>query len=277
MTDWHSEDRLRWRALTPFGAELDIDLSAPLSPADESRFVALFREHSLLIARGQKLSMERQRELCGLLGPILIREGENGYLSNEGDHAVIRSGLAFHADAAYTDAPFDAIALHAVDVVDGASSTHFASAQNAWSHLPDELREAIDRREAEMITPGFGILTARVCDIRDPEFMLKSVRPTVVENPNSGRPYLNMSEMHTAQLRGMAWDESRELINRIFDYIYHPENRFEHIWRRGDLVIWDNQALQHARGSLENVGRRILQRVIVGTEGVAPHAIKTSA
>ena len=141
----------------------------------------------------------------------------------------------------------------------------------------NRLREAIEDRDAEMITPGFDILAARVCDIPEPEFMLKSVRPTVLENPNSGRRYLNMSEMHSARLTGMAWEDSRALIHRVFEYLYAPENRYEHVWRQGDLVIWDNQALQHARGSLENVGRRILQRVSVGTEGVAPHAIKASA
>lgn len=277
MTDWHSQDGLRWRALSPFGAELDTNLAAPLSPAAEQRFVSLFRKHSLLIAHKQTLSMERQRELCGLLGPILLREGESGYLSSEGEHKVIRSGLAFHADAAYTNAPFDAIALHAIDVVDRASSTRFVSAQNGYDNLPKELREEFDDREAEMITPGFDILAARVCDIRDPEFMLKSLRPTVVKNPNSGRRYLNMSEMHTARLPDLEWAQSRDLINRVFDYLYTPENRFEHVWRQGDLVIWDNQALQHGRGSLEDAGKRILQRVIVGTEGVAPHAIKKSA
>jgi alpha-ketoglutarate-dependent taurine dioxygenase len=35
-------------------------------------------------------------------------------------------------------------------------------------------------------------------------------------------------------------------------------------------VIWDNIRLQHARGPLRGVGRRVLQRVIVGTEGVIP-------
>jgi taurine dioxygenase len=45
---------------------------------------------------------------------------------------------------------------------------------------------------------------------------------------------------------------------------------YEHTWCNGDIVIWDNIALQHARGSLKSAGRRVLQRVIVGTEGVCP-------
>ena len=46
---------------------------------------------------------------------------------------------------------------------------------------------------------------------------------------------------------------------------------FEHRWRNGDFIVWDNIALQHERGNLETVGKRVLQRAIVGTHGVAPH------
>jgi taurine dioxygenase len=69
----------------------------------------------------------------------------------------------------------------------------------------------------------------------------------------------------------MDWKESRALLNEIFDRTYAPERLLVHRWRNGDFVIWDNIALQHMRGRLEDCGRRILQRVIVGSEGVAPH------
>ena len=54
-------------------------------------------------------------------------------------------------------------------------------------------------------------------------------------------------------------------------HCHAAERVLEHRWRTGDVVFWDNIALQHARGDLGGVGRRVLQRVIVGTEGVAPH------
>src|SRR5205085_2115079 len=58
------------RPLAPFGVELMCDLAAPFSPAQEDRFRDLFNTHGLILARGQSLSMARQREICGLLGPI---------------------------------------------------------------------------------------------------------------------------------------------------------------------------------------------------------------
>ncbi len=274
MSEWQSYRGLTWRPLSPFGAEIDSDLSAPLAPAAQQRLASLLRTYSLLVARGQALTMAEQRALLSHLGPILIREGESGYLSNEGEHDVARSGLSFHADAAYTDCPLDAIALHGVDVVDGASSTRFINAERACAALPPALRTALAGREAEMISPGFGILAARVCDEPEPDAMLRSVRPAILTNPNSGRPYLNVSEMHTCRLLDMHREESRALLHQVFDILYAPDNCYEHHWHQGDLVIWDNRALQHARGSLKAVGRRMLQRVIVSEEGVAPHAAR---
>src|SRR5262245_10448516 len=108
-------DTLAWRKLSPFGAEVDRDLSQPLSPAEADELRDLFSEHGLILARGQTLTMERQQEICALFGPILLRKGENGYMSNEGG-GPSTSAYCWHSDAAYTKAPFDALALHALDV-----------------------------------------------------------------------------------------------------------------------------------------------------------------
>jgi taurine dioxygenase len=77
--------------------------------------------------------------------------------------------------------------------------------------------------------------------------------------------------MQTVAISGMAADESRALLHRVYDHVYRPEAQYVHVWNAGDLVIWDNIALQHARGNTGQAGKRVLQRVIVGTEGVAPH------
>ena len=263
-------DALAWRNLTPFGAEIDRDLSRPLSEADADQLRALFRDRGLILARGQSLSMERQRELCALFGPILLREGEDGILSNEAGGPA-SSGYSWHSDAAYTEHPFDALSLHALDVVDDASSTRFTSAQLGYERLPARLRDALARCEQEMIAPHYTLLAERTCDQRDPGAQKRGVMPALHVNPHNGRPCVWVNEMQTARLLGMEWEESRTLLHTIYDHLYAPENVLEHRWRKGDLVIWDNVALQHARGNLDRVGKRRLQRVIVGAEGVAPH------
>lgn len=260
----------RHRSLQPFGVEIDCDLSQPLDASEVTLFAALFRQHGLIIARAQSLTMTRQREVCGLLGLILDRAGETGTMSNEGG-GPSAAELAWHADAAYTEHPFDALSLHALDVVDDASSTRFVSAERAWADLAPDLRRRLESCEQEMISPHYTQLSGRTCDRRDPEAQKRNLRPSVQVNPHNGRACLWISELQTARLLGMGWEESCALLNSVFDAVYVPDRIFEHRWRTGDLVIWDNIALQHMRGGLESVGRRVLQRVIVGTQGTAPH------
>jgi taurine dioxygenase len=265
MDGWVSEEGLRWRALAPFGIEIDCDLSAPHTPARTARLASLIAKGGYVLARGQALSMEQQTALMTPIGPIIRRPQENGYISTDANASSSRTELSFHADAAYTDAPFAALSLHAVDVIDDASGTRFVSADHAYATLPEALRQRLDAATAEMISPTLEGVGVRACDVRDPPATQRAEFPAVRVNPRTGRPCIGVSEMHTARLTGMDWEASRALLGEIYDHLYAPENATEHRWRRGDIVIWDNLTLQHARGSLVGAGRRVLQRVVAGS------------
>lgn len=105
---------LAWRRLPRLGVEIDHDQSQPLTVEQGDQLVRLLWEHGLVLARGQRLTMERQRELCALAGPVLIRAGESGYLTTSPKVETSQAELSWRADAAYTHAPFDVLALHAI-------------------------------------------------------------------------------------------------------------------------------------------------------------------
>ncbi|TAL00571.1 MAG: hypothetical protein EPO08_13150, partial [Rhodospirillaceae bacterium] len=206
MTRWNDEDGLRWRALSPFGVEIDHDLAAPFSEAAADRFIALFRQAGLIIAHGQALSLAEQTALMTRVGPVLNRTGESGYITTEHEHSSARAEYTFHADAGYTAFPLEALSLHAVDVVDGASSTRFAGADRGFATLPAALGERLTAHAAEMISPGHEMLATRVSEIREPSATWREERPTVLVNPRTGRRCIGVSEMHAARLIGMDWE-----------------------------------------------------------------------
>ncbi len=266
----NADHELEWRPLSPFGAEIVADLSLPLSPRQQEQIRTLFDRHSLLLARGQSLTKECQQELCGLIGPVLERDGEDGTMSNEGG-GPSASALAWHADAAYTKHPFEALSLHAIDVVAQASSTRFVDTTAALGRLDPGLRAQLGASEQQMISPHYTMIAERTCERKSPDGMVGGIMPTIKLHPRSDRSCLWVSELQTAQLLGMDWQDSRDILRAVYDELYAPEAIFEHRWSNGDFILWDNIALQHARGDLRDVGKRVLQRAIVGTQGAAPH------
>ncbi|WP_143012006.1 TauD/TfdA family dioxygenase [Sphingomonas sp. YR710] len=267
MAEWQIDNGFRWRSVEPFGAEIDHDLSQPLSGPVAERFVSLFREHHLIIARRQVLSRSAQENLLALLGPLMLnRQNATGFITTDMSHISATAEYPFHSDGAYTENPFEALSLHAVDVVDGASSTRFVDVEQCYQTLPPALRDQLQAHDAEMIKSTYDSVGVRAFEIRDPPAIRRDERPAVRIHPHSNRPYLAVNEMQTTRLLGMAWEDSRALLADVFDHAYAPQNIHEHVWHQGDLVIWDNIACQHARGSLEGAGRRVLQRVMVGGE-----------
>jgi alpha-ketoglutarate-dependent taurine dioxygenase len=56
-------------------------------------------------------------------------------------------------------------------------------------------------------------------------------------------------------------DDLRAQWASAHEYLYDPGNVYCHHWQVGDLVVWNNVALQHAREKLPGEGERTFRRV----------------
>jgi taurine dioxygenase len=70
----------------------------------------------------------------------------------------------------------------------------------------------------------------------------------------------------TAQFTTLPLGESDALLEELFAVLYDPAHIYDHHWRAGDLVIWDNLAVQHARAAF-GTAPRTLQRVSITQYG----------
>jgi len=61
----------------------------------------------------------------------------------------------------------------------------------------------------------------------------------------------------------MPREESDELLGYLFDHSEQPQFIYEHVWRPGDLILWDNRCTLHARTDFDASERRLLRRVAV--------------
>lgn len=249
--------------LEPFGAELRVDLRAELSPDQATELRRLYAEHDLLLVRDQQLTMDEQVRALEHLGPILYVD--NGVIARESPIGLGGAALCFHSDYCYSPEPLLGISLLATDVVDGQTSTRFASGRRAYEQLGAARRERVTGLEALQV---FGVtLDARNrradLDPRLPHTAHALVQP----HPGTGGNFLFAPQMTTDSVVGLDSDTGEALIQELFAVLYDDANVFEHFWSMGDLVIWNNVTVVHARADSSRVDRRVLQRVTLGTKG----------
>ncbi len=249
-----------------FGAEVDFDLRHIDAPdADELR--SLFDRYHLLVFRNQSLGHDEQIAFMSLLGPVLRSRIDGvGYITNVPgpDNFLGDSELAFHSDLSFSPKPFLAISLHAVEVENGRSSTKFVDPTASYRRLPQALRERIDALNALHVY-GADLAGRNLEDL--PTHPPRAVHPLVMRHPRTGERILYVNYNQTARIVELGEAESDALIEQLFACSYPEEAVLEHRWDLGDLVVWDNLALQHARGAVSDVGVRRLQRAVCAEAG----------
>jgi taurine dioxygenase len=67
----------------------------------------------------------------------------------------------------------------------------------------------------------------------------------------------------TQEITGMDWDESREVLDFLCAHLENPAFMYEHKWRKGDVLLWDNRCLAHARRDFPPDETRLMKRLTI--------------
>lgn len=261
------------RALKPFGALVDLDLREPLDAAGQEELRALRLEHQFLLFRGQNLSMEEQERVMRYFGPIVTDPTDRlEYVSRDHPKGQLGAGrLTFHIDLLFTTEPLQGLALHALEVDEGMTTTDLVSCRDAYRRLPETLKERLFGLQAVHCLAPDPEGCAR--DQAPPGYFPRALHQLVTCHPVSGEKLLWAAEQQTEYITGIPRGEGDALLDELYTYLYAPENRYNHMWRTGDILIWDNLSLQHGRPKVPDC-RRTLQRATGGERGmfeIVPH------
>jgi taurine dioxygenase len=153
------------------------------------------------------------------------------------------------------------ISLHALDVVARETSTRFASGRTAYRAIGSSELDGLSTLQV------FGDALDRRNRLAEVASLPSTAHPLVWDHPGTGGHFLLAPEMTTDSVVGLSPDDSEALISRLFAAMYSPGNILEHWWEPGDIVIWNNVSVMHARGDYSSTARRVLQRVAIGTKG----------
>lgn len=258
----------------PVGVQVSgLDLCEPLDAATREELCNLLARHQLLAFRDQALEPGGQIRVMKLFGNVLDERNDGKrYQYVSGYETAIRPGrLLFHSDNHHTQVPLEYLSLYGKSVDSTATPTLFFDNVAAYRRFSAELQERLS--DAEVVTKTFfhlGISDRPSCDLGDDNAGGPTARhPVVWRHPVTAEPFVYLTELHCNHIVGMPRAESDALLHSIFDEMYEPDAIYEHHWRTGDLMIWNNRTVQHARGEMifsegSNASARTIRRVAVG-------------
>ncbi len=267
---------LTTRPLSPaLGAEIiGVDLSQGISPALAAQLQDIWHENLVILLRGQKLSMEDQVRFAECFGPpakihtpghraghdavmLITNVRENGKLIG----ALPDGEMHFHTDQCHQERPAKASMLYAIDIPSVGGNTLFANAYMAYETLPADVKRRIEGKKAINGYDYDNASMKRGTKIADgvPHY----AHPVVRTHPATARKALYVNRLMTLAIEGMPEAESDELLGVLFDHQEQRQFVYEHVWRVGDILMWDNRCTLHARTDFSAAERRLMRRVTI--------------
>jgi taurine dioxygenase len=262
------------------GAEIrGIDLRE--QPDDETvkAIYQAWLDHLVLIFPGQQLAQEdlvRATSFFGEIGklsrpPKYFPKGYSSLLpgimmvsnirENGEPIGVLPDGeMMFHHDMIHAEVPSKATLLYAVEIPGQGGNTLFAGGYAAYDTLDPAIR---DRLEGKKALHHYNYGTTIRGGKMGTEAFAECTHPVFRTHEDTGRKAVYVNRLMTVKVFDMPEDESDRLLNAVFDHAERREFVYEHVWRVGDLLLWDNRCSSHARTDFSSAERRLLLRTTV--------------
>lgn len=248
----------------------DVDLKN-LSATDVKFIRNALTEHLVVFFRDQNLDPRSLHEAANHFGvpvPYPYVAGLPNYpevveVIKRPDETVNFGGV-WHSDTAYLEQPAKAALLYAVEIPDEGGDTMFTNMYAVYDSLSPGMQRYLGRLTAVNDADNEAIAATRPAGQRKD---LKAEHPVVRLHPDTGRPLLYVNRAHTTQFTDMTREESRGLLEFLFDRIEQPEFSCRFSWQPGSLAFWDNRACQHYPiNDYHGSFRRMLRISLAGDE-----------
>jgi taurine dioxygenase len=262
------------------GAEIrGIDLRKQPDAETVRAIYQAWLDHLVIVFPGQELSQEDFIRATGYFGEIgeISRPPKyfpKGYsrllpgimmISNIRENgepigALPDGEMMFHHDMIHAAVPSKGTLLYSVEIPSTGGNTLFASGYAAYDTLDPAVR---DRLEGRLARHHYNYGSTIRGDSRGTEAFAESVHPVFRTHEDTGRKAVYVNRLMTVGIVDMAQQEADPLLNILFDHSEQRRFVYEHVWRKGDLLLWDNRCSTHARTDFPTTERRLMLRTTV--------------
>lgn len=262
------------------GAEIrGIDLRNKPDDATRRAIYQAWLDHSVIIFRDQQLTQEdllRVTSYYGEVGTVhrpmkFFPKGFSSILPNillisnirengEPIGALPDGEMMFHHDMIHAETPNNGTFLYSVEIPSHGGETLFASGYAAYDTLDPALKARLEGKRAKHHYNYGSVVKG---DGKGTEAFSESIHPIFRTHDETGRKAIYVNRLMTVGIEGMSDEESEPLLEALYDHMEKDEFVYEHTWRVGDLLLWDNRCSSHARRDFPDNQRRLMLRTTV--------------
>ncbi len=258
-----------------------VDLSRELDNRATSDLHQALLDHCVIFFRDQQLTPERHLALGRRFGTLNVHE----FVEAMPDHPEIlvvakyegdtkNFGGGWHSDVTYLDEPALGSILYALEVPDYGGDTMFANQYMAYETLSPGMQRMLGGLVAIHSARGvYGVDADNAYARREGLSAMKIMRseaahretehPVVRTHPETGRKGLYVNRNFTVRFKDMTAEESRPLLNFLWEHAVRPEFTCRFRWEKGSIAFWDNRCVQHYALNDYHGQRRVMHRVTI--------------
>jgi alpha-ketoglutarate-dependent 2,4-dichlorophenoxyacetate dioxygenase len=217
----------------------------------------------VLVLRGQEVTDEGQIAFSRRFGPLEVTPAAS---EGAGTHLVILSTIdkdgnvvpadhrlalrnkanqLWHADSTFKSVPALASVLSGRIMPAQGGETEYVSTRLAWERLPPATQKRIENLFAwHDYSHSRGKIAANIVTGAERAALPPQCWRMVWKNPVNGRGALYVAS-HAYAIEGMEGGAAQKLLAELIEAATAPGLSYEHAWRNGDVVMWDNRATLH--------------------------------
>ena len=158
----------------------------------------------------------------------------------------VANGEFWHSDVSCDEKPPLGTMLQLHVLPPSGGDTMFSDMYGAYESLSSPIRELLDgltaTHQSQHIYPG------RYADRGQDDSKIScpsSVHPVVRTHPETHRKALFVNRTFTTTINELAEDESRVILNMLFDHSEQIDFQIRLRWSKNDMAFWDNRCCMH--------------------------------